>query len=218
MIPRIIKLVLNNVHIGVNWIIKHFNMIAVVALFVTSAIITRQNNKIDQMNADIDRLNNNIEYYQEQNDSIENNNKLLVLTINDLQFSKDSVIRQLYDTKKKLKIKDKQLKAAYNQKQEIKVDTTIVVKEPEFDKIIKPNALTSVRIIKKDSTLQTIIDIQNTQCLYLSCNRIYKRKYKNWFNRLLHFDFKKKNDYRYQIVNSNKLINITDTRLVKVED
>ena len=45
----------------------------------------------------------------------------------------------------------------------------------------------------------------------------FRNKYKNWFTRLLHFDFKKKDNIEYQIHNSNDLIEITDSRMIEIK-
>ena len=103
------------------------------------------------------------------------------------------------------------------QKQEIKHDTTLMVISNDFELVIKPNSLTSIIINKKDSLLTHKLDIKNTQTLYVTNKRVYRNTYKNWFNRLLHFDWKKKNDFRYQIHNSNDLIQITDSRIIELK-
>ena len=48
------------------------------------------------------------------------------------------------------------------QKQEIKHDTTFIVKSNDFELVIKPNSLTSIIINKQDSLLTHKLDIKNT--------------------------------------------------------
>jgi hypothetical protein len=45
----------------------------------------------------------------------------------------------------------------------------------------------------------------------------YRNKYKNWFKRLVHFDWKKDKVNTYQIANSNDLVKVTDTRVVEIK-
>ena len=116
----------------------------------------------------------------------------------------------------KLNIKEKELQQTQLQKQEIKHDTTIIVKNNNFTLEIKPNSLTSIIINKQDSLLTHKLNIKNTQTLYVTNKRIYKNNYKNWFTRLLHFDWKKKDNIEYQIHNSNDLIEITDSRMIEL--
>lgn len=201
----------------ISWFTNNFKVVAVCIIGIFTAIIFLQHNQLDKQNKELDRLNNNILYYQEYQDSIQDNNRVLQLTIEEFDNSKDSIIRKLNDTRKELNIKKKQLKQIQSQTQQIKVDTTIIVKENDFKEVIKPNNLTSIIIAKKDSILTAKIDIKNEQTLFIQSKREYKRQYKNWFKRLLKFDFKKQTVFKYQIYNSNDIIKITDTKLVTIE-
>ena len=210
MIPKI----LSNI---ISWLSNNFKVLAVFIIGIFAAFVVLQRNQLVNRNKEIDRLNNNILYYQEQQDTLKNDNRVLRLTIDEFKDSKDSIITQLNDVRKELKIKDEQLEQAQSQTQQIIVDTAIIVKEDNFEKVIKPNELTSIIIAKTDSILTAKIDIKNTQTLFLSSKKEYKRQYKNWFRRLLKFDFKKQRVYRYTIKNSNELIKVTDTRLITLE-
>lgn len=211
----IIQKILGNI---ISWFKTNFNVVAVIIISIFTAIIFIQSNQLKVKNSEIDRLNNNVQFYQEQADDANGNYKILKLTINELNNSKDSVINELVNVKNELKIKDKQLQQAQSQKQQIKLDTTIVVKDNDFYQEIKPNNLTSIIIAKKDSILTTKVDIQNTQTGFLKVSRVYKNTYKNFFSRLFHFDFKKKNQYDFTIHNSNNLIKVTDTRLIEITE
>ena len=146
----------------------------------------------------------------------EDNSRVLKLTIDQFKETKDSLITEVKDLQKELKIKDKELQQTQIVKQEIKHDTTVIVRSNDFKLEIKPNNLTSILINKKDSLLTHELSIKNAQTLFITNDRVYKNKYKNWFIRLLHFDFKKKNNIRYQIHNSNNLIEITDSRMIEL--
>lgn len=191
---------------------------AVFIIMVLTAIICFQKNQIEKKNKQIDQISNNLEFYQEQLSDIDVQNRTLKLSIEDFKQSKDSLLQQINTVKDELNIKDKQLKQAQLQNQEIKIDTTFIVDSPDFIKEFKPNELTSLIITKKDSLLTAKIDIQNTQTLFISTKKEYKNKYKNWFRRLIHFDFKKRFVYNYQIHNSNPIIKVKETRLVEIEN
>ena len=148
--------------------------------------------------------------------NVEQQNKVLQLIIDDYKETKDSLVTEIKTTQKKLKIKEKELKQTQMQKQEIKHDTTLIVKSNDFELVIKPNSLTSIIINKKDSILTHSLKIENVQTLFITQERVYRNKYKNWFSRLLHFDFKKKTQLDYHIDNSNKLIITKDTRLIEI--
>ena len=143
-------------------------------------------------------------------------NQVLQLTLNEYKETKDSLIQKIKATQKKLKIKEKELSQVQIQEQEIVHDTTVVVKSNDFEVEIKPNSLTSIIISRKDTLLKHHLDIRNSQTVFVGQKKTYKRQYKNWFQRLLHFDFKKKTIYKYQIDNSNKLIKIENTRIVEL--
>ena len=210
MIPKI----LSNI---ISWLSKNFKVLAVFIIGIFAAFVVLQYNQLKDKNKEIDRLNNNILYYQEQQDTLQNDNRVLRLTVDEFKDSKDSIVQQLNKVRKELNIKDKQLEQAQSQTQQIIVDTAIVVKENNFKEVIRPNELTSIIIAKTDSILTAKIDIKNTQTLFLSSKKVYKRQYKNWFRRLLKFDFKKQRVYRYTIKNSNELIKVTDTKLITLE-
>lgn len=216
MIPLILKTIASKFSIGINWLKGNFNIIAVIIISILTAIFVFQRNQLNKKDIEIDRLYNNIQYYEELNDSTKDNNRILQLTIEELNNSKDSVITQLNDIRKELNIKNKELELVSSQTQEVKLDTTIVVNNNDFKYEIKPNNLTSLIIEKKDSILTANLDIKNQQTLFISSKREYKNQYKNWFCRLLRFDFKKHNVYKYNIVNSNDLIKVTDTRVIQI--
>lgn len=214
----IITVLKNSLFNIISLVKTNFSTIAVIIIGILTAFLFIQNNKLTKYSQDIDRLNNNILYYQEQMDSTVNDNRTLQLTIEDFKHSNDSIINKLDQVREDLKIKDKELIQAQAQQQEIKLDTTVVVQEDNFTKEIKPNNLTSLLIIKKDSFLTAKLDIKNEQFLYLASKREYKRQYKNFFRRLCHFDFKKRTVYKYIIHNTNDLIEVTNTRLIQISE
>lgn len=208
MIPIISKLL--------NWVISNGKMLAVIIIVIFSAIFVLQHNQLKQKNKEINRLQNNCLFYEEQAAEIADINRTLQFTVDDLVMSNDSIIKELNAAKKKLKIKDKELKQAQRQSQVIKYDTTIIVNSCDFVKEIKPNELTSIIINKKDSVLNTKINIHNDQTLFVISKKEYKRKYKNWLTRFFHFDFKKRTVSNYQIHNSNELIKTSDVRIIEI--
>lgn len=200
----------------IDFIKNKFHIIAVTIIMILAAFCFQQNNKLKQANIEIDRLQNNYEYYLNKINEKEEQNKILQLNIDEYKETQDSIIKELHTIQKELKIKDDQLRQSNTIKTEIVHDTTVIVKSPNFEIAIKPNSLTSIIINKKDSILTHKLDIQNTQTLFVTQERVYKRKYKNWLVRLLHFDFKKKTQLEYQIHNSNDIIKTKDTRLIEI--
>ena len=216
MIPILITVIKNKLLNFVNIIKNNFHIIAVTIIMMLTAFLFIQNNKLKVTRDTLDKVQSNYEYYMNKSSNVEQQNRVLQLTIEDYKETKDSLINEVKTTQKKLKIKEKELKQTQLQKQEIKHDTTVIVKSDNFQLEIKPNSLTSIIINKQDSLLTHKLSIKNTQTLYVTNNRVYRNKYKNWFVRLLHFDWKKKNNVEYQIHNSNNLIEITDSRMIEL--
>ena len=216
MVPVIIAVIKNKLLSFINLIKNNFQTIAVVVIMILTAFLFIQHKELKQTKNVLDKVSSNYEYYMNKCSNVEEQNKVLQLNIEEYKETKDSLIQEIKTTQKKLKIKDKELQQTQAQKQEIKHDTTVIVRSNDFKLEIKPNSLTSIIINKKDSILTHTLDIKNQQTLFITNKRVYKNKYKNWFTRLLHFDWKKKNDIRYQIHNSNDLIQITDSRMIEV--
>lgn len=216
MIPILITVIKNKLLNFVNIIKNNFHIIAVTIIMMLTAFLFIQNNKLKVTRDTLDKVQSNYEYYMNKSSNVEQQNRVLQLTIEDYKETKDSLINEVKTTQKKLKIKEKELQQTQLQKQEIKHDTTVIVKSDNFQLEIKPNSLTSIIINKQDSLLTHKLSIKNTQTLYVTNNRVYRNKYKNWFVRLLHFDWKKKNNVEYQIHNSNDLIEITDSRMIEL--
>lgn len=216
MIPILITVIKNKLLNFINIIKNNFHTIAVTIIMILTAFLFIQNNKLKVTRDALDKVQSNYEYYMNKSSNVEQQNRVLQLTIEDYKETKDSLINEVKTTQKKLKIKEKELQQTQLQKQEIKHDTTVIVKSDNFKLEIKPNSLTSIIINKQDSLLTHKLSIKNTQTLYVTNNRVYRNKYKNWFVRLLHFDWKKKNNVEYQIHNSNDLIEITDSRMIEL--
>lgn len=201
----------------INWLSSNIKLLALSVIIILSAIVLIQHNKIKDRDTQIDRLNNNVEYYQNNLSKNKEENRTLQFSIHEYKESKDSLIQEINQVQKKLKIKDKELSQVQQQHQAIKLDTTVIVRDSNFVTEIKPNNLTSLIIIKKDSILTAKLNIRNSQTLFIKHSKEYRNKYKNFFIRLLHFDFKKRNVFNYEIHNSNPIIKIEESRLVEIQ-
>ena len=214
MIPILISLAKRLTSNIIGWFKRNYKAMAVIIIMILAAIYFYQNNQLDKKNRELDRVTNNYLYYEQLATQQKNDNRVLQLTLDEFKETKDSLIQEVRATVKKLKIKEKELKQVQIQEQKVVHDTTVVVRSTDFKVEIKPNNLTSIIINKRDTLLTHSIDIRNTQSLFIHTKKEYKRNYKNWFQRLLHFDFKKRTIYKYQIDNSNKLINVENTRII----
>ena len=175
--------------------------------------------KVSKLNKELEiAINNSIAWENIANNSNKNNNTLK-LTIEDFKASNDSLIQEINKQRKELKIKDKQLKQTASTNTVIR-DTayiTIPTKDTDFTVELKPNDLTTITINRRDSILSHTLEILNRQDLFVYTEKIWRNNYRNWFQRLIHFDFKKDKINKYQIINSNDLIQVLDTRVIEIQ-
>lgn len=210
MIPIIVKII--------NWFSNNIRIVAVGFVSLLIATILFQNNQLNKKNKEIDRITNNIRAYESIATDKEAHNRVLQLTINELNYSKDSLVQYINQVKKENKVKDKNLISASVINTEIKDSVKTVIKREaiDFEEELKLNELTTIIVSKKDSILAAKIDIKNQQTIFVTETKEYKNTYRNVWVRFWHFDFKKIRTKKYQIVNSNPLIKVTDTRVVEV--
>lgn len=180
----------------------------------------RLQHKVNSIDKELANALNNAKAWENIANSNNENNNILKLTIQEYKNSNDSLIRIINDQQEKLKIKDNQLYQVTST--ETVIRDTIVERIPfndaNFTIELKPNQLTTITVSRKDSILTHTMEILNRQDLFVYTEKVYRKQYKNFFQRLIHFDFKKDKINRYQIVNSNDLINITDTRVINISE
>lgn len=192
-------------------------LIGIIALL--SIVSYNLYNKVNELDKQLSNALNNVQQYQSIVSEVQDENRVLQLTIDDFNLSKDSVLQELSITKDSLNIKNKELKQAISATTLI-TDTIIqqIPIETNFNVELKPNQLTTIKISRVDSTITCIPEIYNHQDLFIYNKKVYRNRYKNWFQRLIHFDFKKDKIQKYQIVNSNNLLKVLDTRVVSISE
>lgn len=202
----------------VNWLRKNFKVVAVGLVSLLIATIFYQHNQLQNKNREIDRITNNVRAYESLASNTQDDNRVLQLTIDELNQSRDSLLQQVNKIKKELKVKDKNLTETSVINTEIKDSVRTVIKEKliDFDEELKLNDLTTIIVSRKDSILTAKIDIKNQQIIFIEDRKEYRNKYKNGWVRFWHFDWKKIRIKKYQIVNSNPLIKVTDTRIIEL--
>ena len=197
--------------------IKVLIIIAFSLLFINNIRLQNKVNSLDNELANA--LSNSKAWENIANSNIDNNNTL-ELTIQEYKNSNDSLIRIINDQQEKLKIKDNQLHQVTST--ETVIRDTIVEKIPindtDFTIELKPNQLTTITVSRKDSIFTHTMEILNRQDLFIYTKKVYRNQYKNFFQRLIHFDFKKDKINKYQIVNSNDLIKVIDTRVINISE
>lgn len=202
----------------INWCRKNFKVVAVGLISLLIATIFVQHNQLQKKDTEINRIASNIRTYQDIVSNNQNNNRTLQLTIEELNHSNDSLLLQLKQTQKELKIKDKNLTNASVINTEIKDSVKTVIKKEaiDFKEELKINPLTTIIVERKDSILTAKIDLKNQQTILIYKKKEYKNFYKSSWVRFWHFDWKRIETKEYQIVNTNPLIKVTGTRIVEV--
>lgn len=166
---------------------------------------------------------NNIEAYQGSLQGSQQANNVLRLTVDELSCQNDKLVNQLDSVREELKIKSKNLQYAATQLQTLNVkqskpvkDSIIyITKDSIYKDTIKFNDFTLVSYdITKDS-VRIGLDIKNTQYLYVFKDKRYKNK-KSFIKRLFTLDFKKITTYKYQIINTNDLIDTDSVKVVEI--
>ena len=197
--------------------IKVLIIIAFSLLFINNI---RLQNKVNSLDKELARSINNASTWENIANSNIDNNNVLELTIQEYKNSNDSLIKVINDQQEKLKIKDNQLRQVTST--ETIIRDTIVEKIPindtDFTIELKPNQLTTITVSRKDSIFTHTMEILNRQDLFIYTKKVYRNQYKNFFQRLIHFDFKKDKINKYQIVNSNDLIKVIDTRVINISE
>lgn len=197
--------------------IKVLIIIAFSLLFINNI---RLQNKVNSLDKELARSINNASTWENIANSNIDNNNTLKLTIQEYKNSNDSLIKVINDQQEKLNIKDNQLYQITST--ETVIRDTIVEKIPindtDFTIELKPNQLTTITVSRKDSIFTHTMEILNRQDLFIYTKKVYRNQYKNFFQRLIHFDFKKDRINKYQIVNSNDLIKVIDTRVINISE
>lgn len=204
----------------INWCRKNFKVVAVGLISLLIATIFVQHNQLQKKDTEINRITSNVRTYQDIVSNNQNNNRTLQLTIEELNHSNDSLLLQLKQTQKELKIKDKNLTNANVINTEIKDSVKTVIKKEaiDFKEELKLNPLTTIIVERKDSILTAKIDLKNQQTIFVEEKKEYLNQYKNGFIRFLHFDWKRIRTRKYTIKNSNPIIKVINTRVVEIKN
>lgn len=209
----------------ITWLIVHrktaFKALVglLIGFLMAFSVHTYKQNEI--LSERLEAAQNNIEAYQGiVNDSQQANN-VLKLDIAELKDQNDKLLHNIDSVRKELNIKTKQVQAAATQTQHLSVigtkevhDIIEVLKDTVYTDSIKYNDLTTVHYSIGTDSICVKLDVENTQYFYIFNTREYKNK-KNFFKRLFTLDFKKVNKYKYQIVNTNELFDVSDVRVVE---
>ena len=202
-----------------NWFTNNIKVVTIGIISLLTVTIFVLGSQLNKKNKEIDRLFNNVKAYEQLATENEKLNTVLQLTVNELNNSKDSLIQQVEQARKELRVKNKNLQQAQVINTVIRDTVTKVITiDRNFNEELKINPLTTIKVTRTDSILTAKIDITNQQILFIEEKKEYKNKYKNGWIRFWHFDWKKIKIRKYQIHNTNPIIKITDTRIIEVNN
>ena len=191
-----------------------------IAFCVASGIL--YHNKANRLSQELKMANNNIEAYQDTLSGAQQASGVLRLDIKKLKDYNDKLVQQLDSVRKTEKLKSKEIQVAATQKQIINVnkskgvggDIITILKDSIYKDSLQYNNLTKVYYTIGKDSVNIKLDVQNTQYLYVYKHREYKNK-KNFFKRLITFDWKKKDVYKYKIRNTNDILKEDSIRIIE---
>ena len=218
-----------NIATILTWIINHKNIAANAILLLSAGLLMiwgvanyKENKKLSER---LELAQNNIEAYQGALNGSQQAFNVLKFDMNKLSEQNDSLLQKLDNVRKERKIKSNQLTTAATQTQTIDViksegvrgDIITILKDTVYTDTLKYNDLTTIYYSIGTDSIKMQLDLKNTQYLYVYKQKQYKNK-KNFIQRLLTFDWKKTTRYKYDIVNTNDIINTSDVRVVESAD
>lgn len=191
-----------------------------IAFCVASGIL--YHNKANRLSQELKMANNNIEAYQDALSGAQQASGVLRLDMKKLKDYNDKLVQQLDSVRKTEKLKSKEIQVAATQKQIINVnkskgvggDIITILKDSVYKDSLQYNSLTKVYYTIGKDSVNIKLDVQNTQYLYVYKHREYKNK-KNFFKRLITFDWKKKDVYKYKIRNTNDILKEDSIRIIE---
>lgn len=191
-----------------------------IAFCVASGIL--YHNKANRLSQELKMANNNIEAYQDALNGSQQASGVLRLDMKKLKDYNDQLVQQLDSVRKTEKLKSKEIQVAATQKQIINVnkskgvggDIITILKDSVYKDSLQYNNLTKVYYTIGKDSVNIKLDVQNTQYLYVYKHREYKNK-KNFFKRLITFDWKKKDVYKYKIRNTNDILKEDSIRIIE---
>ena len=179
-------------------------------------------NKANRLSEELKMANNNIEAYQDALYGSQQASGVLRLDVKKLSEYNDKLVQQIDSIRKIHKVKKNEIQVAATQKQILNVnkskgvggDIITIIKGSTYKDSLQYNPLTKVYYTISKDSVNIKLDVQNTQYLYVYKHREYKNK-KNFFKRLITFDWKKKDVYKYKIHNTNDLLKEDSIKIIE---
>lgn len=202
------------------------DIILIILIIISVVIFWSMRSKIERLTKENIVLVNNINAYEKEilglNDSIISARGVYEVKLSDLKRSKDSVIINLNETRKQLKIKDNEIKELMHFQSTLKADTIVEYirnDSCEFDINIVYNPQTkfhvsSKRIEGKDSLSHSAF-IQSSYEMFIYDRKEWKEP--NFFKRLFLFRWGKYSFTESVLKSDNDKIQIKNFKVIQIE-
>ena len=169
-----------------------------------------------------ERQKENSEYYQRLLSGEKGNNTALRLTVEELENSNDSMIIEMRKIKGKKGGIGKARPGDVISGGTIGIDTGVTIsivnpKKFELDTVVKFNDMTESHIKIDSAGLTNRLNIKSGFYFEVGARLEYKNKRKNWLDRLVHLDYKKKAVPKYYYKFNNDIIKQDDLRVIVIE-
>jgi GTPase involved in cell partitioning and DNA repair len=150
-------------------------------------------------------------------------NRVLVLTVDQFKSSKDSLIEEMKQVQKELNIKDRELRQASRVVTFLTDTMTIYVpqlieNDCNFEEEFVFNDETKIHVSNKNNYVTVVPTITNSQDLFIKDIKVWRNPSKKFIRRVFTWDWKKDIVSEYELHNSNDLIRVTDVRVIKTND
>lgn len=137
------------------------------------------------------------------------------------------MIQYIDSVTKELDISKKKLKNISLVETKVDKDTTVQIKTDDkidndsiqgFSKEVKLNNLTTILVKVENTDLNIKLEFKNRQTIYWREDKAWRRQYRNGWVRFWHFDWKKDRILRFDVHNSNDLLEVVETRVIEIKD
>jgi len=201
--------------------------IAVVGLLCGSTYYFYKQSK--QLDKQVGNLTSDKVALLSNNNKLEEENRVLTLTVDEFQNSNDKLIQLLDSVTSVKKVKKQSIHYALVAEAEVNITEKAHVPLPEvvagidstlcdFVTTFDLNELTKIEIGRVADSSYVHTDISDRLYFWIGDKKVYRNKRKNFFDRLVHLDFKKDVVFTWVMSHDNKeYIKYPDIRVLKLK-
>lgn len=200
---------------------KNWLLIILLILGICSGlVIWKQRDRINSLNNEVAIVTSNIKAYELENSELKNKSIEFQYTVDQLNYSNDSLVQKLNDLRKDLKIKDKAIEElAYIASETSKVDSiyikdTIFVKDAVVDTLISDDWSSLHLHLEYPGTITTEMSFNNETAIIASSEKVTIDPPKKFF--IARWFQKKHNIVTVDVIESNPYCKTKEQRFIKI--